>query len=192
MKRVIVALTFLLATSSVAPAQNTPAGENLRGLPGVRLIVMCRNCPSRDLGKHMDGLGEAKRQEILKMVEADATAKLQEAGIPFYGLVDKRNISAAGNPKLIVWVRLSTLNSMSYPVEVELKLMQMVRLARDPSIEEYDAVSWSRKGVEQKLEISKIRLLVANLLDQFIKDYWSVNPKQPVSSGQNKPGETKH
>lgn len=125
------------------------------------------------------------------MVEADATAKLEEAGIPFYRLVDKGNISAAGNPTLIVWVRLSTLSSMSYPVEVELVLKQRVRLARDPSIED-DAVSWSVKGVEPKLEISKIRLLVANLLDQFIEDYSSVNPKQPVSSSQNKPGETKH
>ena len=40
MKRIILALTFLLATSSAAWAQFAPGTENLRGLGGVRLIVM--------------------------------------------------------------------------------------------------------------------------------------------------------
>jgi hypothetical protein len=58
------------------------------------------------------------------------------------------------------------------------KLLQRVRLARDPSIET-DAVTWSLDGVGggTKAEIERIRRLVAYEIDRFIKDYQSVNPK---------------
>src|ERR1043166_6986459 len=74
MKRLVLALTFLLVTCSVASAQFAQSTENLRGLKGVRLMVMLANYPHR--------LDEAQWPELLKMVQADAIAKLQEAGIP--------------------------------------------------------------------------------------------------------------
>jgi hypothetical protein len=117
------------------------------------------------------------------MLEADATAKLQAAGIAVFGLTAPRS-SAAGDPKLILMVTLDKLNGFNHPVVTELKLMERVRLVRDPSIE-YDAVTWSREGVGQPLEISRIQRLVANHLDQFMLDYRSVNPKQSVNSGNN-------
>ena len=183
MKRIILALTFLLVASNMAWAQFAPSKENLRGLTGVRLVVRFGHCPKRDLSNCAEGLDEAQRPEVLKMLEADATAKLQSAGIPVFGLTVPRS-SAAGDPKLILMVTLDKPNGFNHPVVTELKLMERVRLVRDSSIET-DALIWSREGVGQPLEISRIRSLVANHLDQFILDYWSVNPKQSVNSGKN-------
>ena len=177
MRRSILALTFLLAMSSGASAQFTPSKENLRGLTGVRLIVMYGHCPTRDISNCAEGLDEAQRPEVLKMVEDDATAKLQNAGIPLFGLADART-AKAGAPKLIVMVTLDKPNGFVHPVVTEVKLLQRVRLVRDSSIE-FDAVTWSQRGVGgPKLRIDMIRSLLANNLDQFIEDYQSVNPKQ--------------
>ena len=179
MKRIAMAITFLLAMSSAASAQFTPTKKNLHGLTGVRLIVMFGNCPSRDFSNCAEGLDKAQRPEVLKMVEAEATAKLENAGIPVFGLADKRNLN---DPKLILLVTLDKPNGFIYPVVTELKLLQRVRLVRDPSIE-YDAMTWSRQGVGgPNLEISRIQRLVATLIEQFIEDYLSENPKQPASS----------
>ena len=166
MKRIVVALAFLLATSTAASAQFAPSTENLRGLKGVRLIVMFGRA---------DGLDEALRPEVLKMLEADTTAKLQKAGIPIFEFADE--IEKAGSPRLIVLVTLDKLNGFVHPLVTEVKLLQRVRLARDPSIET-DAVTWSLEGVGgPKLEIPMIRRQIATEIDRFIQDYLSVNPK---------------
>ena len=172
MKRILLALILLMATSSVASAQFAPTTENLRRLTGVRLIVMFHRA---------DGLDEAQRPEVLKTLEADATAKLQNAGIPLFRFADEtRN---AGDPRLVVLVTLDQPNGFVYPIVTEVKLFQRVRLARDPSIET-DAVTWSQRGVGgPKLEIEQIRRLVASEMDRFIKDYESVNPKRSARSG---------
>lgn len=186
MKRIIVTLTFLLATSSVASAQFTKSKENLRGLTGVRLIVMYGHCPTRDISNCAQGLDEAQRPEVLRMLEADATAKLEEAGITVFGLADKRNDRKAGDPKLIIMVTLDKLNGFVHPIVTEVKLLQRVRLVRNSSIE-FDAVTWSIGGVgAPKLEIPVLRSLVASNLDDFIEDYQSVNAKQSASSSKDK------
>jgi hypothetical protein len=166
MKRIVLALAFLLAMSSVASAQFAPSIENLRGLTGVRLIVMFGRA---------DGLEEAQRPDVLKMLEADTTAKLQKAGIPIFRFADE--IEKAGAPQLVVLVTLDKPNGFVHPLVTEVKLLQRVRLARDPSIET-DAVTWIIEGVGgPKLEIPMIRRQVASEIDRFIEDYLSVNPK---------------
>ena len=82
-------------------------------------------------------------------------------------------------------VRLNVPNGFVSPLEPEVKLLQTVRLARDPSIE-FEAVSWSHAGFGNKLEIPMVRSLIADLIDAFIRDYLSVNPKQLASSGKDK------
>ena len=178
MKRIVLALTFLLATSSAASAQFAPTTENLRGLTGVRLMVMLGGYPHR--------LDEAQRPELLKMVEADATAKLQAAGIPVFRLADKRNDEKAGDPRLVITVPMDEPNS-SMSLTTEVKLLQKVRLSRDPSIET-DAVTWSREGSVggPSLRNSRIRQQIAGLIDRFIQDYLSVNPKQSANSTKQK------
>ena len=166
MKRIILALTFLLATSSVASAQFTPGKENLRGLTGVRLIVMF-SAPTR-----AEALDEVKRPGVLRMLEDDTKAKLEKAGIPFSRSRFADDIGKAGNPRLIVLAKFDKPNDF----EIEVKLSQTVRLTRDPSIE-FDAVTWSLSGVGNTQEIPMIRRVIADLIDRFIEDYLSVNPK---------------
>lgn len=180
MKRIILALTFLLATSGVASAQFAPSKENLRGLTGVRLMVMFGG-PTR-----AEALDEVKRPGVLKMLEADTKAKLENAGIPFSRSQFADEIGKAGNPRLIVKVTFDQLNGF----ETEVKLMQSVLLARDPSIVT-DAVTWSQHGVGNKAEIATYRRQIARLIDRFIEDYLSVNPKQSASSGKAESKDTK-
>jgi hypothetical protein len=186
MKRILLTLTFLLAMSGGASAQFAPGTENLSGLRGVRLIVMFAG-PTR-----AEAFDEVKRPGVLRMLEDDTKAKLQEAGIPFSGsrLADDRlayEIGNAGNPRLIVLAKFDEANSF----EIEAKLLQTVRLTRDPSIV-FDAVTWSLGGGGNTQEIPMIRHAIADVIDSFIRDYLSVNPKQPVSSGKDESRDTKH
>ncbi len=75
MKRVILLIAFLAVGSSTIVGQSGHAGQekNLRGLKGLRLVVMCPRAGDLD---------EAERLAILALVEADATAKFETAGIP--------------------------------------------------------------------------------------------------------------
>ncbi len=192
MKRIILALTFLLATSSVASAQFVPGKENLRGLTGVTLIVMFRGATRAEAigATRSEGLEEVQRPEVLKMLEDDIKAKLEKAGIPFSRSLYADKITK-DYPRLIVSVRLNVPNGFVYPLEPEMKLLQRVRLLRDPSIE-FEAVSWSLGGTGNKLEIPMLRSIIADLIDSFIRDYLSQNPKQSASSGKDKFSDTKH
>lgn len=188
MKRIILALTFLLATSIVASAQFTPSKENLRGLTGVRLIVMFGGATRAEaIGEtRAEGLEELQRPEVLKMLEDDMTAKLEKAGIPLSRGLYADQITK-DYPRLIVSVRLSVPNGYVYPLESEVKLLQRVRLLRDPSIE-FEAVSWSLGGTGNKLELPMLRRVIAGVIDSFIRDYLAQNPKQSASSGRTNPG----
>lgn len=116
------------------------------------------------------------------MLEADTKAKLEEAGIPVFGLADKGD---DGNARLIVMVTLDRPNGFTYPIETEVKLLQRVRLFRDPSIE-FDATTWSFGGTGNKLEIPMVRRQIADEIDRFVQDYLSVNPKQSANSTMQK------
>jgi len=179
MKRIVLALIFLLATSSAASAQFAPSTENLRGLKGVRLIVMLANYPHR--------LDEAEWPELLKLVQADAIAKLQEADIALSRSKYVDEIGKAGDPRLVISVPMDERNS-SVSLTTEVKLFQKVRLSRDPSIET-DAVTWSQWGsvTWPMPRDSVIRRQIAGEIDRFIQDYLSVNPKQSANSTKQKP-----
>ena len=99
------------------------------------------------------------------MLEDDTAAKLEKAGVPFArGLfADKTTKDYA---RLIVKVRFNVPNGFVYPLEPEVKLLQGVRLSRDPSIE-FQAVSWSLGGVGNKDEMPMMRSLIADLSDRF-------------------------
>ena len=131
------------------------------------------------------------------MVQADAIAKLQEAGIPFVGsrfandrFPDDKfpaEIGKAGNPRLVVLADFRKPNEF----EISVKLMQTVRLTRDPSIE-FEGLTWSAYGGGNTLEMPMIRRVIADLIDSFTRDYRSANPKQSASSGKGKSTDGKH
>jgi len=169
MKKIVLTLTFLLAACTVASAQYST--ENLRGLQGVRLVVMFGRA---------DGLPEEQRPELLKTLTAEATTKLQNAGIRLLKWAGESE--AAGFPQLEIRITLDKLNGFVHPLVTEVQLLQRVKLVRDFTIEE-DAITWRLEGVGgPTLEIPMIHRQVAGILDRFISDYFSVNPRQTAGS----------
>lgn len=167
MKTILLVVAFLLVTASSALSQFAPSKDNLRGLKGVRLIVMSGRA---------DGKENPEWPGALKLVEADVTAKLQEAGIPL--LRWAQEVENAGYPRLIVMIRY---RPNGYPLDTEVKLLQRVMLVRDPSIQT-DAVTWRLDGSGgPSVDIAMIRNQVGTEIDRFIQDYFSVNPKQSAN-----------
>jgi hypothetical protein len=150
---------FLPLTTVAAFGQAGYGGQedNLRGLKGVRLVVMFGRAGS---------IEEAERPGILKLVEADATAKLQKAGISL--------VENAGSPRLVVSLTCDKPNGFVYPVVATVTLLQRARLARDPSIEG-DLATWEDGGVGDLKTLEVIRGLVADEMNHFIMDYQAVN-----------------
>jgi hypothetical protein len=159
-------LAFLSMTSTAVLAQSREAA-NLRGLRGVRLVIMFGRA---------DAIDESQRPGVLKLLEADAKAKFQKAGIPLLQFANE--IEEAGSPQLIITITLDKPNGFVYPLVTDVKLLQRVRLTRDPSIES-DLPTWQTYGVgAPAFTVQMIRTQVSGEIDQFIKDYTAANPKQ--------------
>jgi hypothetical protein len=162
----ILILLVLLAGATAAMGQAGHGGQdmNLRGLKGVRLVVMFGRA---------DAIAETDRPGILKLVEADAIAKFQKALIPLLRFANE--IEEAGSPQLLVYITCDKPNGFVYPLVTRMTLLQRVRLSRDPSIEA-DLATWERSGIgAPTLSVEMIRTQVASEIDQFIEDYRSVN-----------------
>lgn len=169
MKRTLLIVVFSLVSATVALGQAGHGGQenNLRGLKGVRLVVMFGR--ARAIDEKTEGAA------ILKSVEADAIAKLQTAGIPLLRYTDE--MEAAGHPLLDVRITLDKPNGHVYPLVTNVTLYQRVRLTRDSSIEA-DLATWAQSGIGAPIvTLEMIRQQVGGEIDQFIKDYRAVNPK---------------
>lgn len=168
MKRVILLVAFLWGGPCVVMGQSGHGGQekNLRGLKGLRLVVMFARAGA---------IAEAEQTAILKLVEADAAAKLEKAGIRLLRYVDE--VEDAGSPQLIVYITTDKPNGFVYPLVTNVKLLQRVLLARDPSIQA-DLATWEKSGVGgPNVTVEMIRSQVATEIDQFIRDYRAANPR---------------
>ena len=166
MKRTVLMIAFLLVCTPAIIGQAGSAGQenNLRGLKGVRLVVMFGRA---------DAIDEAERPAILKLVEADAIARFEKAGIPLLRYANE--LEEAGFPQLLVYITADKPNGFVYPLVTKVRLLQRVRLVRDPSIEA-DLATWERSGIgAPKLTVEMIRSQVGTEIDQFIKDYVAAN-----------------
>lgn len=165
MKKTMLMLAFLSVTATAGLAQSDQS-KNLRGLKGVRLVVMFGRATAME---------ESQRPALLQLLETDAKAKFEKAGIPLLRFSDE--VRDAGNPLLIVRVTLDEPNGFVFPLVTEVSLFQSVRLARDPSIEA-DVLTWRRSGVgAPEFTVPMIRSQVATEIDQFLDDYRAANPK---------------
>jgi hypothetical protein len=165
MKTTIFGLALLLITSTSVLAQSRRA-ENLRGLKGVRLVIMFGRA---------DAMDEAQRPAVLKLLEEDARLKFQKAGIPLLKFANE--IEDAGSPQLIVSITLDKPNGNVYPLVTDMRLLQRVRLVRDPSIEA-DVPTWQTYGVgAPQFTVQMIRTQIASEIDQFLDDYFAANPR---------------
>jgi hypothetical protein len=165
MKRVILLIAFL-SVSSTAVVGQAGQEKNLRGLKGLRLVVMFHEA---------DAINEADRPAILRLVEADASAKFKKAGIPLFRFANE--VEEAGFPQLIVYITAHKPNGPVYPLATNVRFLQRVRLARDSSIEA-DLATWETWGVGgPELTVEMIRGLVTTEIEQFIRDYIAVNSR---------------
>lgn len=154
------------ASPLVGQSDTASQGNNLRGLKGVRLVVMFARA---------DAIDETERAAILNLVEADATANLQTAGIRLFRF--PQELEEAGSPQLIVYITCDKPNGFVYPLVTHVKLLQRAHLARDSSIDA-DVVTWERRGIGgPTLTIEMMRRQVSTAIGQFIRDYAAANPR---------------
>jgi hypothetical protein len=175
MRKLSLSFVILLAASACIFAQSQEQrGEagtatqsiSLRGLKGVRLTIMFGRA---------EGMNAAQRPTVLKVLQDDAKAQIQKAGIPLLQYVNE--IEDAGSPHLIMTITMDKPNGFVYPLVTELKLLQRASLGRDPSIV-MDVVTWKTSGVGgPEVNLEMLRSQVNTEIGQFIKDYLAANPK---------------
>ena len=164
MRKPILVLGFLLVTSAYAGAQSR-APESLRGLKGVSLTV--------DLFDMDGGMDAAELTAALKVLQDDARAQIQKAGII---LLKGTEIENAGSPHLRMIMSMKK-SSLRPPLVTELKLYQQATLGRDPSIE-MSLVTWETDGVGTPVvNLAMLRSQLSGLIGRFIEDYLAANPK---------------
>jgi hypothetical protein len=159
---------FVLPVSSFASAAYEYAKrESLRGLPGVYIVV-------EDLKAEVENQG-LTRSELL----TEVALRLNEKGIRILKQDEWPKI--AGSPYLYVNVHTTSATGSSgrlYGVSINVSLMQVVALTRDPTSVTF-AATWQEGivGVIGREKLEELRGVVRQLVDNFITDYLAVNSR---------------
>ena len=158
------AMVLLITAGAVIAEESENAKDSLRGLTSVYVLV-----EDLDPGIEADGLKEAA-------IQIDAELKLRLAGIKVITQTEGR--AGQGSPYLYINVH-SMATGERYAMTVEVELHQNVRLDRQPTSLVYGARTWrtSSLGTVGKSRLSGVRDAIKGMVDEFIKDYLSVNPK---------------
>lgn len=134
-----LAFALLLLAPAFTQAQTSVQShypQSLRGLKGVRLVVMFGRTGALD---------EDRKPEILKALQGDAEAKLAKAGIPL--LKTGGDLAEApGSLQLFVTVTLDRSNGHVFPVATQTRLLQKAHLSSDPSVE-LDLQTWAASSI---------------------------------------------
>jgi len=106
-------------------------------------------------------------------IQIDVELKLRQAGIPVLA-------GGASNPFLHISVNVFPSTSAIWPDTILVELRQSVSLTRDPSITVPLAATWDVGvfGEVPKLNVRDLRNSVKDIVDQFINDYLTANPKK--------------
>jgi hypothetical protein len=170
MKKTMAALACLLFIATHVAAQSESQatnGESLRGLKGVALSVLLNRG---------DALDETQRLETLKLLQDDAKVRFQKAGIPLLEFAQEIE-REPGSPRFLVLITLNQPNGHTYPVVTESRLVQDVRLSRDPSTQ-ISVTTWVSHSIGGGYEVTdreKLRQQVGGEVDHFIKAYQEAN-----------------
>jgi hypothetical protein len=161
--------TFSFAVMSIpvqAEESIAPERESLKGVVGVEIVVEPLNIEIERLGL-----------ETLKL-QQDIRHRLQQAGVRVLAEHERLATSTAA----MLMVRVDALHDRigRYFYCFDLLLTQRVRLkGRDSS--DVSAVTWSKSGGIALIADDNVRHIqdqVMRRVDQFIKDYFVVNPKK--------------
>jgi hypothetical protein len=140
--------------------------ESLRGLSGVRVVVLFGRA---------EALDESKRPALLQILQSDAEEKLTKAGIRLLNKPGEVQ-STPGSPELYVMVTLDKPNGHVFPVVSETRLLQKARLSQRPEVE-LALATWVTKSVGdyELSDLYNLRLQVGNEIKRFIQDYQAAN-----------------
>jgi len=163
----IVVLTLVIFFSFGGTDKVSFAGDTkqeratLKGISGVLITIRDVKLRAQKFGLHESNL------------QTDAEIKLRLAGIKV--LTETEWFKKKGMPYIDITVHIIDPSNTSCSYLVSVKLIQNVRLERDPSIHS-DAVTWivSNSGVGTKEDV---RSAIKDLVDKFINAYLSSNPR---------------
>ena len=166
MKRnLLVATLLLLASLPCVSAQQRDDELSLQGLKGIRYAISWGTT---------DPIAGDKLAGWVKMLEDRADEKLKEAGIPLLKTTDQTE--PAGNPMLVVHVKLQRPHASITLAEFETKFWQRVQLSRDPS-KKVNAVTWETFALGGPEVTDQLLLALLNdQLERFIKAFRTANP----------------
>ena len=164
--------SIALAAPPPQPTEPPPEDaerESLRGLAGVEVLVDPLDSEIEQLG-----LSTAKLQQ-------DIRQRLQKAGVKVLTERERLANPAAG----VLIVRVDTLHDRigRYFYSTDLLLEQRVKLETHRTLE-FSAVTWKKLGTVSTIADDNVKHLgeqVLRKVDQFIKDYLSVNPDRKVT-----------
>jgi hypothetical protein len=141
--------------------------STLQGLKGVRVLV-------EDFAPEVEREGLVKNQ-----IQKDVENKLRAGGMKV--LTQEEAVKTPGEPYLYVNLNVNFPKNeeevCSYSIDIA--LIQNVNLARNPKQTTY-AITWSTGGVGliRKKSLSQLKESVEDVVDIFIKAFFSVNPKK--------------
>ena len=160
-----VFMIFLIINSPYIINALTLGKNTLKGIRGIQVVVENLN---PDIEK--DGLSQST-------IQKDIEDKLSMAGIKVFSKDETR--SEPGRPYLYILIQSYKQKNMGiYAVAVRISLKQLISLARDPSIVSHDD-TWkaiATIGFVGEKSVDSIRKVVQDHVDEFIKDFVSMNP----------------
>jgi hypothetical protein len=160
MKNFLLATAVVLVCTGSSVAQMSLGKESLKGLSAVRVIVEDFSAQIVDAGLHND------------QIQQDVELRLRKAGIK---VVSQDTSSAPFINVVIGGVKVPRTNGTAYAMT--LTLSQYVILERDPSIR-VSAETWSASlAVGYVINATEIRNQLGDVVDSFINDYLSQNPR---------------
>jgi len=163
----LMVIVLALALGFPAFAINGKSNQaTLRGLSGIGVLVE-KLAP------------EVERQGLIgDRLQIEVELKLRMAGIKV--LTREESLKTPGAPYLYININVNTAKTESdvYPYSIDVLLIQNVSLLRDPKQTTF-AVTWSTGGVGsiEKSMVVQLRDSVEEMVDLFVKAYFSENPK---------------
>ena len=140
--------------------------KQLTGLKGVFVLV-------KELDPDASKIGLTK-----ETIQRDVELKLRMAGIQT--LTQQERYSEPGKPFLYINLNVTNISD-SFVYNIFVELMQKVRLVRMPGLV-HTGITWSKGSTGQvgrnKMPEQVIRNRIKHLVDAFLNDYQSVNPKK--------------
>ena len=158
---------LMLMASPLLALNSEMNRSSLQGLKGVRVLV-------EDFAPEVEREGLVKNQ-----IQKDVENKLRAGGMKV--LTQEEAVKTPGEPYLYVNlnVNFSKDEEEVCSCSIDIALIQNVNLARNPKQSAY-AITWSTGGVGLigEKSLSQLKESVEDVVDIFIKAFFSVNPKQ--------------